>query len=621
MLRRVYLVAEANPSTVCVFTSSRPKGNIQFLNSVPGFQPSGMDSHHPSPEYSSLLLAGPRAGALKQAHARIIVTGHSRSLPFITKLATLAVAAGAAPYAHLLATSHPAPDSFLFSSLTRTAAHHGLPVAAIAFYRILLSAALPFSSFTFTAVAKACADLSAIRTGTAIHAHSILLGFGSDRFVLTALLVLYSKCGQLGVARKLFDAIRDRSVVAWNAMISGYEQNGLAERAIEVYKEMQAVKAVPDSMTFVATLSACAQAGALDLGREVDRRIVSERMDISVFLGSALVNMYARCGVVDKARRWFDALQERNVVTWTSMIAGYGMHGHGHEAIKLFHLMRREGPPPNHVTFVAVLSACAHAGLVMEGRDAFACMKRIYGLVPRIEHYCSMVDMFGRAGLLDEAMQFISDYMPGEPGPEVWTAVLGACKMHKNFNLGVEVAERLIALEPENPSYHVLLSNIYALSGKMHHVEKVRNTMIKRRLKKQIGFSLIELGGTSHLFRMGEKSHPQTTEIYQYLEELIHRISAAGYMPETESVLHELEEEEREGALRYHSEKLAVAYGLMMSVGSTTPIRVIKNLRICGDCHLAIKFMSSVENREIVVRDKHRFHHFKDGKCSCLEYW
>lgn len=439
--------------------------------------------------------------------------------------------------------------------------------------------------------------------------------------MLTALVVLYSKCGQLGVARKLFDAIRDRSVVAWNAMISGYEQNGLAERGIGVYKEMQAAKAVPDSMTFVATLSACAQAGALDLGGEVERRVVSERMDISVFLGSALVNMYARCGVVDKARRWFDALQERNVVTWTSMIAGYGMHGHGREAIKLFHLMRCEGPPPNHVTFVAVLSACAHAGLVMEGRDAFACMKRVYGLVPRVEHYCSMVDMFGRAGLLDEAMQFISDYMPGEPGPEVWTAVLGACKMHKNFNLGVEVAERLIALEPENPSYHVLLSNIYALSGKMHHVEKVRNTMIKRRLKKQIGFSLIELGGTSHLFRMGEKSHPQTTEIYHYLEELIHRITAAGYMPETESVLHELEEEEREGALRYHSEKLAVAYGLMMSVGSTTPIRVIKNLRICGDCHLAIKFMSAVENREIVVRDKHRFHHFKDGKCSCLEYW
>lgn len=454
-----------------------------------------------------------------------------------------------------------------------------------------------------------------------VHAHSILLGFGSDRFVLTALVVLYSKCGRLPVARKLFDAIRDKNVVAWNAMISGYEQNGLAEQGIEVYKEMKVAKAVPDSMTFVATLSACAQAGALDLGREVERRIVSERMDISVFLGSALVNMYARCGVVDKARQWFNVLQERNVVTWTSMIAGYGMHGHGHEAIKLYHLMRCKGPPPNDVTFVAVLSACAHAGLITEGRDAFACMKRVYGLAPRVEHYCSMVDMYGRAGRLEEAMQFIRDSMPGDPGPEVWTAILGACKMHKNFSLGVEVAERLIRLEPENPSYHVLLSNIYALSGKMYHVEKVRNTMIKRRLKKQIGYSLIELGGTSHLFRMGEKSHQKTREIYQYLEELVHRISAAGYMPETESVLHELEEEEREGALRYHSEKLAVAYGLMMSAGSTTPLRVIKNLRICSDCHLAIKFMSAVENREIIVRDKHRFHHFKDGKCSCLEYW
>ena len=437
----------------------------------------------------------------------------------------------------------------------------------------------------------------------------------------TALVVLYSKCGQLPVARKLFDAIRDRSVVAWNAMISGYEQNGLAERAIEVYKEMQMAGEAPDSATFVATLSACAKGCALDLGREVERRIVSERMDMSVFLGAALVNMYVRCGLVNKAREWFDKLQERNVVTWTSMIAGYGMHGHGHEAIKLFHLMRREGPPPNDVTFVAVLSACAHAGLVKEGRDAFATIKSAYGLVPRAEHYCSMVDMYGRAGLLDDAMQFIHDSIPGEPGPEVWTAMLGACKMHKNFNLGVEVAERLIALEPENPSHHVLLSNIYALSGKMNHVEKVRNTMIKRRLKKQIGYSLIEIGGIAHLFRMGEKSHPQTRDIYQYLEELIHRITDAGYVPETDSVLHELEKEEREFALRYHGEKLAVAFGLMMSAGSTAPIRIIKNLRICGDCHLAIKYMSVVENREIIVRDKHRFHHFKDGKCSCQEYW
>ncbi|TVU35038.1 hypothetical protein EJB05_16905, partial [Eragrostis curvula] len=230
-------------------------------------------------------------------------------------------------------------------------------------------------------------------------------------------------------------------------------------------------------------------------------------------------------------------------------------------------------------------------------------MKTIYGLAPRAEHYCSMVDMYGRAGLLDDAMQFIRDSIPGEPGPEVWTAMLGACKMHKNFNLGVEVAEQLIALEPDNPSHCVLLSNIYALSGKMNHVEKVRNTMIRRRLKKQIGYSLIELGGTAHLFRMGEKSHPQTREIYQYLEELIHRITAAGYVPETDSVLHELEEEEREVALRYHGEKLAVAFGLMMSVGSTVPIRIIKNLRICEDCHLAIKFMSAVENREIITKE------------------
>ncbi|KAG1346777.1 hypothetical protein COCNU_06G006060 [Cocos nucifera] len=198
--------------------------------------------------------------------------------------------------------------------------------------------------------------------------------------------------------------------------------------------------------------------------------------------------MYARCGHVQKAREVFDGLQERNVVAWTAMISGYGMHGYGNKAVELFHRMKTEGPLPNDVTFVAVLSACAHFGLVSEGREVFKSMKRDYGLAPRIEHHVCMVDMFGRAGLLDEAVRFIRDWIPGEPGPEVWTAMLGACKMHKDFDLGVEVAERLLAIEPENPAHYVLLSNLYALAGMMDQVEKIRQAMIRRGLKKNTGF-------------------------------------------------------------------------------------------------------------------------------------
>lgn len=432
--------------------------------------------------------------------------------------------------------------------------------------------------------------------------------------------MFYAKCGELGNARMVFDRIPVRSVVAWNAMISGYEQNGFSDRAIDVFHMMLEERAEPDSATFVGVLAACSQMGALGLGRWVDGYIEEKGLDVDVVLGTSLVNMYARCGHVEKAREVFEEIQEKNVVAWTAMIAGYGMHGHGESAMELFRRMRLCGPLPNDVTFVAVLSACAHAGLVTDGREAFECMRRDYGLVPRTEHHVCMVDMYGRAGLLQEAMRFIRDCIRGEPGPAVWTAMVGACKMHKDFDLGVEVAERLLAVDPENPGHYVLLSNIYALAGKMERVEKIRNVMIRRRLKKQTGYSSIEIGRVAHVFRMGDTSHPQSAEIYRYLEELIHKIREAGYMPETESVLHELEEEEREVALRFHSEKLAVAFGIM-TTGDGTLITIVKNLRMCSDCHLAVKFISSVTGREIIVRDKHRFHHFQEGICSCQDYW
>ncbi|KAL9245459.1 hypothetical protein vseg_019111 [Gypsophila vaccaria] len=256
--------------------------------------------------------------------------------------------------------------------------------------------------------------------------------------------------------------------------------------------------------------------------------------------------------------------------------------------------------------------------MVDEGRRMFLDMTIDYGVTPKVEHHVCMVDLLGRAGLLDEAYDHVLGLK--QPGPAIWTALLGACKMHKNLDLGVEAAEQLLAIEPDNPGHYVTLSNVYALAGKMEKVEIVRNKMIKKRLKKRVGYSIIEVDQKAHMFTMGQKSHPEMREIYGYLDDLMKRISEVGYVPAQEAVLHELEEEEREYALRYHSEKLAIAFGLMKSKNEST-IRVVKNLRMCEDCHLAIKFISSVTNREIIVRDKLRFHHFKDGVCSCGDYW
>ena len=484
----------------------------------------------------------------------------------------------------------------------------------------MVADSIPQSNYTFTAVIKACADISALGIGRPIHSHVLVCGYDSDSFVQAALIAFYAKSGDVGEAKKVFDGMPDRTIIAWNSMISGYDQNGFSKEAVGLFYRMRELGVEFDSATFVSVLSACSQSGALDLGCWVHDYIVNNSFDVNVVLGTSLINMYTRCGNVSKAREVFDEMNERNVVAWTAMISGYGMHGYGREAIELFRLMRIHGPPPNGITFVAVLSACAHAGLVHEGRKAFASMRQDYGLVPRVEHHVCMVDMLGRAGFLNEAFQYIKDLKQGEQAPALWTAMLGACKMHKNLDLGMQVAEHLLAAEPENPSHYVLLSNVYALAGRMERVEMVRNMMIRKGLKKQVGYSIIEVGQKSYLFSMGDRSHPETTEIYKYLDELMLRSKEAGYVPAPESVMHELEEEEREYALRYHSEKLAIAFGLMKTSHGMT-IRIVKNLRMCEDCHSAIKFISYIANREIIVRDKLRFHHFKNGLCSCQDYW
>lgn len=476
------------------------------------------------------------------------------------------------------------------------------------------------SNYTFTAVIKSCANLSALKLGRVIHTHVFVCGYGLDLHVQASLVTFYAKTCNLSVARKVFDRMPEKSVVAWNSMISGYEQNGFAKEATGLFYLMRDLSIKPDSTTCVSVLSACAQLGAIGLGHWVHEYVVAQGFHVNVVLGTSLINMYTRCGRVNKAREVFDSMIEINVVAWTAMISGYGMHGYGTQAVELFLQMRVHGTRPNNITFVAVLSACAHAGLVDEGRRIFNSMRQEYGLMPGVEHHVCMVDMFGRAGLLNEAYSFIKEVISEKPAPAVWTAMLGACKMHKNFDLGVEVAEHLLSVEPENPGHYVMLSNIYALAGRMDRVEMVRNMMIQKNIKKQVGYSTIEVDKKTYLFSMGDKSHPETHEIYQYLDELMNRCREAGYVPESEWVMHEVEEEEREYALRYHSEKLAIAFGLLRSSHGMA-IQIVKNLRMCEDCHSAIKFISVVTNREIIIRDKLRFHHFKGGLCSCLDYW
>ncbi|KAF3451169.1 hypothetical protein FNV43_RR07261 [Rhamnella rubrinervis] len=388
-----------------------------------------------SPAYQALLRAGPRLRPLEQVHAHIVVSGSHRSRALLTKLLTLACTAGSIVYARRLLYSVPNPDSFLFNSLIKASSKSGFPLDTVSFYHRMLHSCISPSSYTFTSVIKACADLSTLKLGRCVHSHVCVCGYGSDSFVQSALVAQYSKSGDLGVARKVFDNMLERTVVAWNSMISGFEQNGCLSEAIGMFYGMQEHGVEPDSTTFVSLLSACSQLGALGLGCWVHDYVVSNGFNLNVVLGTSLINMYSRCGNVSKARKVFDSMNERNVIAWTAMISGYGMNGYGSEAVELFHQMKAQGPRPNDITLVAVLSACAHSGLVQEGRQAYSSMSEEYGLVPGVEHYVCMVDMLGRAGLLNDAYQFIKGIIHREPAPAVWTAMLGACKMHKNFDL------------------------------------------------------------------------------------------------------------------------------------------------------------------------------------------
>ncbi|KAJ0987784.1 hypothetical protein J5N97_006140 [Dioscorea zingiberensis] len=443
-----------------------------------------------------------------------------------------------------------------------------------------------------------------------------------DAFSWTTMLAGYTKAGELDAARLVFDDMPHHDIASWNALISGYEQNGRPKEALAFFHESQLSDARPDQVTLVASLSASSQLGALELGCWIHTYMEKNNFKLNFHLATSLIDMYSKCGDLEKALHVFRSLEKKDVFVWSAMIAGLAMHGKGDAALDLFLQMQDDGIQPNHVTFTNVLRACSHAGLVSKGRLFFNQMQPIYGIEPRVEHYGCMVDILGRAGLLEEAKEFIEN-MPITTGASTWGALLAACVLHKNVELGEHACERLLELEPGNDGAYVLLSNLYAKTGKWDGVARLRKLMQDAGLKKEPGCSSVEVNGVVHEFLVGDTSHSQSEKIYLKLDEITSKLKEVGYTPDCAQVLQYIEEEEKsikERALYLHSEKLAIAYGLI-SIASPAPIRIAKNLRICDDCHSAAKLISSVYNREICLRDRYRFHHFKDGSCSCMDYW
>lgn len=431
------------------------------------------------------------------------------------------------------------------------------------------------------------------------------------------------KAGLVDIARKLFDEMPERNVISWSCMINGYGRCGEYKEALALFREMQKVEVngvKPNEYTMSSVLLACGRLGALEHGKWVHAYIGKCGMEVDVVLGTSLIDMYAKCGSIERAKWVFDNMgPNKDVMAWSAMISGSAMHGHAEECLELFAKMTDYGVRPNAITFLGVLCACVHGGLVSEGQEYFRRMSEDFGITPLIQHYGCMVDLYGRAGLIKEACVLVKS-MPMEPDVLVWGALLSGSRMHGDIETCEIALKKLIELDPTNSGAYVLLSNVYAKRGRWADVRHVRDLMEARGIKKVPGCSLVELAGVLHEFLVGDDSHPETREIYKMLDEIMKKLKMEGYVGNTNEVLLDLDEEGRELAISLHSEKLAIAF-CFLKTSPGTPIRIVKNLRICSDCHVAIKMISRVFDREIVVRDCNRFHHFKGGLCSCKDYW
>ncbi|XXG86122.1 hypothetical protein AAC387_Pa11g1079 [Persea americana] len=532
--------------------------------------------------------------------------------------------------------------------------HHGFTGEALEMFRRMYLEGVVLDEFTCTSVLSACANAGLLQHGKQVHAYIIRMDPTPEPEtslpVKNALITLYSKCGKIYEARWIFDGMCLRDLVSWNAilsgyvtlghigdaqrifnmmpernlltwtvMISGFAHNGLGEEGLKLFNRMREEGVSPCDYAFAGAITASAGLGALEHGRQLHGQLIRYGFDSSVSAGNALLTMYARCGVVEAARCMFLTMPCADSVSWNAMIAALGQHGHGTEALDLFERMLQVEISPDRITFLTVLSACSHAGLVKEGCEYFKLMNGRHGIIPSEDHYARLIDLLGRAGKLSEAKGII-EKMPFKPGAPVWEALLAGCRIHGNMELGIQAAEELFELVPEHDGTYILLSNMYATVGRWNDAAKARKAMKDRGVKKEPGCSWIEVSRSVHVFMVDDTKHPEVPEVYGFLERLGVEMRKLGYVPDTKFVLHDVESEQKEYVLSTHSEKLAVGYGLLKLPASAT-VRVLKNLRICGDCHTAIKFMSKVVDREIIVRDGKRFHHFKNGECSCGNYW
>ena len=579
-----------------------------------GFQPDAVT-------YLSLLNDCASAGALegvKDVHRHILEGGYESDIHVGSALIHVYAKCGSIEDAAVVFDRMKGRNLITWTVMIGAYAGSGRGSEAYDLYLKMKEEGFQPNAVTYLSLLNDCSSTGALEWVKDVHRHILEGGYESDVRVGNALVHMYAKSGSIEDAAVVFDRMKERNIITWTVMIGAYAGSGRGLEAYDLYLKMKEEGFQPDAVTYMSLLNDCASTGALEWVKDVHRHILEEGLESDVRVGNSLVHMYAKSGSIEDALLVFERMEDCNVMTWNIMIGGLGQHGRGQDALELFRKMKADGLVPDAYSFVGLLSACSHAGLIDEGRQIFCAMKD-YGVEPTVVHYTCIVDLLGRAGLLEEIKRFISS-MPVEADAGTWGALLGACRTYGNVELGELAAKEVMKLEPADACPYVVLSNINAAAGQWDQVSFIRHMMQERGIRKEPGVSWIEISNKVHRFVVGDRSHPEAKKIYDVLNNLSEKLKAEGYIPDTRLVLLNIDEEQKVHALCAHSEKLAIAYGLMHTPRGM-PIRVYKNLRVCSDCHTAAGFISKVTGREIVTRDANRFHHFKDGVCSCGDYW
>ncbi|KAG6719717.1 hypothetical protein I3842_03G020700 [Carya illinoinensis] len=554
---------------------------------------------------------------VKRVFSFMISNGFELDLYMRNRVLLMHVKGGMMIDARRLFTEMPERNLVSWNTIIGGLVESGDYVEAFQLFFIMWEEFSDVGSRTFAMMIRASSGLGRIFAGRQFHSCALKMGVGEDIFVSCALIDMYSKCGSIEDAQYVFNEMPEKTTVGWNSIIAGYALHGYSDEALGMYYEMRDSGVEMDHFTFSIIIRICTRLASREHAKQAHASLVRHGFGLDIVANTALVDFYSKWGSIEDARHVFDNMPQKNVISWNALIAGYSNHGRGEEAIEVFERMLREGMIPNHVTFLAVLYACSYSGLSERGWEIFQSMSRDHKIKPRAMHYACMIELLGREGLLDEASALIRN-APFKPTPNMWAALLTACRVHENLELGKFAAEKLYGMEPEKLSNYVVLLNIYTSSGKLKEAAAVVQTLRRKGLRMLPACTWIEVKKQPHVFISGDKTNRHSKEIYQKVDHLMIEISKHGYVPGRKYLLPDVDQEERVSL--YHSEKLAIAFGLI-NTPDWTPLQVVQSHRICGDCHNAIKLIAMVTGREIVARDASRFHHFRDGSCSCGDYW